>query len=55
MANEMSRDRVWNQKTSYGYIVSDKTQILVKIKIFPKTEPPVFTKKVLEDFSFLFY
>lgn len=30
MTNEMSRDRVWNQKMSYGYCDADKTQILVK-------------------------
>lgn len=51
----MSRDRVLNQKTSYGYIGSDKTQILVKIKNFPTKHLPVFTKKVLTDFYFSIY
>ena len=55
----MSRDygeyRVWNQNMSYGYIVSDKTQILEKSKKFPKNGGRVFTKKVLTDFYFPIY
>lgn len=48
----MSRDRVWNQKTSYGYIGSDFFQKLEKKYFFPIYMPLIslFLKKSIVGF-----